>query len=820
MSPCKLLSLSCRISLVERIDKGFSSLVSCYALLATLAFSFLIYAHWAFTAHPPQWADQVGSFVTRPSSGNALHLAKALSAVRIAALYFHERAHTTRLYFGVFAAVWLACLLWTLIRRRRRVAIYGRGLVWIGAMSLVVLAGAALYGLGTRGVFPQRIPVLSRVSDAVAAGFLLALPLITWSRARRRADDEDLDGESGSPSEVSAHRLARLGLGNEMSSELSVVPPREGSAPLEISSKGRSADSSGPSQNSQTEDHATFAANRLIARAAAPVVEMPRELVAVADPEPVAVALPEPAVVPSAALALVQAEPFSALVPEPIASQVAEPIPAIPAEHIAAVVPERVEAEPVAVQMSEPVVEAPEAVHEVLPEPVAEISAEHSFVEAIAFRISDLIDDEAVGGSAVPEAEGPLAVLPGEHSAVAFQIYEAIAGVASEPVAVLAEEPIAMVAEEPVTIVAEEAVTPRAADTAITAEHTLAEPVEFQTVEAIALVGEEPAAAVDSAPVAIVAEETVSIALTEPVAEVSVEHFAAEHFALETPEPTVMVLEEPHTVVPEPVAVVAEDPVALPPAATAIPSKPVTVAQLEPLRVSFATLEPIAMSAEPIAVFPPASVAAVIPAESVTVAQPEPICVAPVEPIAAVAADPVAVLPPAQVAAVLPAEPVTVGQPEPLLVSAKPAEPITVVPRESIAALPPAPVAVMPPKPKSVPQPEQTPLSPPTPTREPSNHSSLETGDEFLHGLSTLNRSWRRIETMQEEMDEWFKLRRRQALAQAATPPAMRNSSLGTNLVQDLSEKMAAIDAQWVEIRNAALGISRAVGDAPDDQNK
>ncbi|HTD53825.1 MAG TPA: hypothetical protein VK670_00480, partial [Silvibacterium sp.] len=70
-------------------------------------------------AHPPQWADQVGNFVTRSSSGRSLQLAKALSGTRVAALYFHERMHTTQLYFGVFAAVWLACLLWMKIARRR-----------------------------------------------------------------------------------------------------------------------------------------------------------------------------------------------------------------------------------------------------------------------------------------------------------------------------------------------------------------------------------------------------------------------------------------------------------------------------------------------------------------------------------------------------------------------------------------------------------------------------------------------------------------------------------------------------------------------------
>ncbi|MBV8436080.1 MAG: hypothetical protein JOY95_01030 [Silvibacterium sp.] len=781
---------------MERIERGFSSLAGCYALLATLACSFLIYAHWAFTTHPPQWADQVPHFVIGSSSGQPLHFAQIISATRVAALYFHDRMHTTQLYFAVFAAVWVACLLWMLLGKQRRRIALRRGALWIGAVSLFVLGAAALYGVGTRGAYAHRIPVLPHVSDALAGAFMLALPLIAWSRTRRRASDDDFDAALDDPDGVSASRLERLGLGTTMS----VVPRPEDASRLEIRPEARPGNPLPAGQTSQAEDHASIAINRLMARATAsvsvepqqppvdvasanPVMVTPSETILVAPPAPVSA-------VPS--IALVQAEPVAALVSEQIAVQVAEPISAMPV----ALVAEHVDTEAVAVRMSESLVEAPEAVYEPLPEWVAELPAEHNIVEPVivepvAFRVSSRMD-EAVDGSAALVAEERVAALPAEHRAsetVAFQIHEAIAEVAAVPVAVVAEEPVA----------------------AIAAVHFMAEPVAVQDPEPIALVVEEP--------VAVAIPD--SIAFTEP-AEISVEHFAAEHFALETPEPTAMVIEEPHTVaVPEPLALVAEEPViALPPVDTEMPPKPVTVAQLEPLPVFVATLEPIAMSAEPLAVLPLASAAAVTPAEPATVVQPEPfpVAVAPLEPMAAVAADPIAVLPAAQAAVVIPAEPVTVAQPEPLPVPTKLAEPIEFVPREPATVVPPAPVAMMPPKPKPVSQPEPTPTAP---AREIANQASQESGDEFLHGLSTLNRSWRRIEAMQEEMDEWFKQRRRQALAQATTPPGMRNSNLGNNLVQDLGEKLAAIDAQWLEIRNAALGISRAVGDASDtDQNK
>ncbi len=53
-------------------------------------------------------------------------------------------------------------------------------------MSLAVFSAAVLYGLGTNGLFPQRLPQLVTASDIAALAFMLALPLIAWSRLHRR----------------------------------------------------------------------------------------------------------------------------------------------------------------------------------------------------------------------------------------------------------------------------------------------------------------------------------------------------------------------------------------------------------------------------------------------------------------------------------------------------------------------------------------------------------------------------------------------------------------------------------------------------------
>jgi len=728
---------------VERIERGFSSLAGCYALLASLAASFLVYAHRAFLAHP-HWASPDG-LVGVSSPGQALHVHQVTAIIQNSVLYLRERMHTSWLFCGVFAAVWLACLLWMHFGRRGRGLAFNRHeALWIGGISLLIVSAAALYGLGTKGIVPHRIPALVPVSDAFAVGFILSLPVIIRSRIRRRheeAIDLEFRRESG---DLSARSLARLGLGDDAA--IKPLADTEIVSQPEIKLQNLVPAVQGP----HSDDHPAVAANRLVARLASPVALAPQEPVVDATPQavsmmssgPTTAALLEPVLVmPATVHTLSSSGSAPAIVPELIEAEIPQPI----AEPVPLVSAEPVTSEPVSYQRSERIAELATEPHMVVSAEPIELApagtAEVPAPEPVVYMIPESAP------VAIPEPVAAIHAAEFIADLDALQIAEPIAEVMPKPTTVALPEPVAISLEEP-------AMEPAAT-------HSEAEPVALHTYE----------------PMAMVVEEPVAVAILEPVAFVAEEHAVAP-----CPEEDVMMPWEP-------------------------------VADSLPLPDAVATLEPIAKSADPIAV---ASMTLPEP-ETGAQLEPLPVSAALVEPIAAVAGDPIALLPAVHIAVAMPTESVTVPQPEPLLISVKPTEPIAAVPREPISVVPPVPVAVMPPKPKPTPQ-SEPPAS--IPAREMGHHSSLETGDEFLHGLSTLNRSWRRIETMQEEMDEWFKQRRRQALLQAATPPGMRNSSLGNNLVQDLSERMAAIDAQWAEIRNAALGISQAVGDvAPPDRN-
>ena len=88
--------------------------------------------------------------------------------------------------------------------------------------------------------------------------------------------------------------------------------------------------------------------------------------------------------------------------------------------------------------------------------------------------------------------------------------------------------------------------------------------------------------------------------------------------------------------------------------------------------------------------------------------------------------------------------------------------------------------------------------------------------DGFRRHLSSMNSSWQNIESIRGEIDDWFEQRRQQAIAHLDTHPAMRSSTLAENIFQDFpNDKLSAVDAEWAEIRRAALEISRWFGDVP-----
>lgn len=202
-------------------------MASCYALFAALAVLLLIYAHSAL-AHLvwPSSADWSGilslsgdNSLRSSLSGHSFAGSPLIADLKISALVLRNRMHTTWLFFGVFAAVWITTVAWMLFEMGRRELSAGRAEAWwIGWVSLSVFAVAVLYGLGTNGLLPRRFPIAVTISDVLAAAFILALPILAWRRVHRRqqlAQEEEFDLRS-KPS-TRAHGL--LGLNDDESTE-------------------------------------------------------------------------------------------------------------------------------------------------------------------------------------------------------------------------------------------------------------------------------------------------------------------------------------------------------------------------------------------------------------------------------------------------------------------------------------------------------------------------------------------------------------------------------------------------------------------------
>jgi hypothetical protein len=182
---------------LQRLEKSFSSLAVCYVFLASLAALLLIYARLELQASPPDWSNIIGGLLHGSSSFYQVSAAKLLAGARSALLELRDRMHTTWLFFVVFGAVWLACLLWMQIERHRReIDFTRREAYWIIGVTLLVFAFAVLYGLGTNGILARRFPTFVPISDFVAIGFLLILPLAAWSRLgglQEEQEEADLD---------------------------------------------------------------------------------------------------------------------------------------------------------------------------------------------------------------------------------------------------------------------------------------------------------------------------------------------------------------------------------------------------------------------------------------------------------------------------------------------------------------------------------------------------------------------------------------------------------------------------------------------------
>lgn len=98
----------------------------------------------------------------------------------------------------------------------------------MGWISLSVFSTAILYGMGTNGIMARRFPKAAPAADALAIGFVLALPVIAWARLQRQREEQDEIEEQPSP-----YRRVHSSLGlfdNESSSRLLEKPEVRGVA--------------------------------------------------------------------------------------------------------------------------------------------------------------------------------------------------------------------------------------------------------------------------------------------------------------------------------------------------------------------------------------------------------------------------------------------------------------------------------------------------------------------------------------------------------------------------------------------------------------
>ncbi len=87
---------------MHRLEREYSSLAGCYALLASLVVLFLLYIRVAFLSDAPD----LSSLIFRPLSDHAPRWHLWLDFARDAVSVFRERMHTTWLFFGVESEHW------------------------------------------------------------------------------------------------------------------------------------------------------------------------------------------------------------------------------------------------------------------------------------------------------------------------------------------------------------------------------------------------------------------------------------------------------------------------------------------------------------------------------------------------------------------------------------------------------------------------------------------------------------------------------------------------------------------------------------------
>ncbi len=301
---------------MQRLEKNFSSLAVCYAFLASLAALLLIYARLELRASPPDWSNLIGSVLHGSSSIHSVKGAQIFASLRSALFALRDRMHTTWLFLVVFAAVWLGCLLWMQIERHRRGLNFSRREGWwIVGFTLLVFGVAVLYGVGTNGILAHRSPGIVPVSDFLAVGFILCVPLAAWSWLDRLQEDQEA-AEFDEDSSVGGRSRGFLGLDDEVTNARLVESlSRVEIKPVDLLPAVQAFHPEAPGENAQ-------AAATLLIETAEAVVPA-RE-----STPPVAITTPVASVTPAASISPVA--PVAPMTPAPTTSvePVITPVPA------------------------------------------------------------------------------------------------------------------------------------------------------------------------------------------------------------------------------------------------------------------------------------------------------------------------------------------------------------------------------------------------------------------------------------------------------------------------------------------------------------
>lgn len=215
---------------MEGMRRKIFSLAECYTLLAIAAASLLVYALTAGQARVVERTANVFGW----TEDHRFQLSQLVENVQAGFFTLRLRMHNTWFFFVVFFAVWAAVLLWFAIEKwRNRLKDGTREFVWIAGITLAIFFLAVLYGIGTNGLLARYFPYSVAISDVVAMGFILALPIFIWFKLERQ-EDEDIDTIPRRPnlSYQSAHGVLGLGeLGS--SARLVEVKPEKPSSWME-----------------------------------------------------------------------------------------------------------------------------------------------------------------------------------------------------------------------------------------------------------------------------------------------------------------------------------------------------------------------------------------------------------------------------------------------------------------------------------------------------------------------------------------------------------------------------------------------------------